>query len=140
MNIVEASRSYEAWMATHTPVVRADVRYKHARIAASPFVFLRGTYYRWAQLWPQVCASLADAPTVLAIGDLHVENFGTWRDAEGRLVWGVNDLDEVSPLPYTNDLVRLATSAALAVEEKHLTVAVRDICASILDGYVASLE
>jgi len=31
---------------------------------------------------------------VLAVGDLHVENFGTWRDAEGRLIWGVNDFDE----------------------------------------------
>jgi uncharacterized protein (DUF2252 family) len=58
------------------------------------------------------CAQLADAPQVLAVGDLYTENFGTWRDAEGRLVWGVNDLDEAHPLPYTNDLVRLATRAA----------------------------
>jgi len=36
---------------------------------------------------------------VLAVGDLHVENFGTWRDAEGRLIWGVNDFDEAWRLP-----------------------------------------
>ena len=29
-----------------------------------------------------------DAPQVLSVGDLHLENFGTWRDADGRLVWG----------------------------------------------------
>ena len=50
---------------------------------------------------------------VLAIGDLHLENFGTWRDAEGRLVWGINDFDEAWALPYTNDLIRLATSARM---------------------------
>ena len=30
----------------------------------------------------------------LSVGDLHVENFGTWRDSEGRLIWGINDFDE----------------------------------------------
>src|ERR1019366_3569782 len=56
----------------------------------------------------------ARAPKVLAVGDLHVENFGTWRDIEGRLIWGINDFDETWRLPYTNDLIRLATSALLA--------------------------
>jgi uncharacterized protein (DUF2252 family) len=23
-----------------------------------------------------------------------VENFGAWRDVEGRLIWGINDFDE----------------------------------------------
>ena len=35
--------------------------------------------------------------------------YGTWRDTEGRLVWGINDFDEAYPSPYTNDLVRLAS-------------------------------
>jgi hypothetical protein len=26
-------------------------------------------------------------PRVLGVGDIHLENFGTWRDAEGRMVW-----------------------------------------------------
>ena len=51
---------------------------------------------------------------MLAVGDIHVENFGTWRDAEGRLVWGVNDFDEAARMPYAIDIVRLATSAVLA--------------------------
>ena len=140
MNIVEATDAYEAWMGRHTSIVQDDLKKKHKLIAKSPFVFLRGTFYRWAQIWPTICASLADAPTVLAVGDLHVENFGTWRDAEGRLVWGVNDLDAASLLPYTSDLVRLATSAVLATEEDHLTLSVRKICSSILDGYASSLE
>ena len=121
MNIFDATRSYESWLARHTAVVRKDLRLKHERLAESPFVFLRGTFYRWIQQWPAVCAKVADAPLVLSVGDLHIENFGTWRDVEGRLVWGVNDLDEACALPYTHDLVRLATSAVLAIESHDST-------------------
>ena len=96
-------------------------------------------FYRWVERWPEVCAELTGAPQVLAVGDLHIENFGTWRDAEGRLVWGVNDFDEAGPLPYTNDLVRLATSAHLAIAANHLTLAPRDACVAILEGYAAGL-
>src|SRR5262245_32358222 len=55
-------------------------------------------------------SDLTDAPRLLAVGDLHVENFRTWRDAEGRLVWGVNDFDEVAEMPYAVDLVRLVAA------------------------------
>ena len=107
MKIGKATRSYEAWLARHTSLVEADVALKHRRMAEDLFSFLRATFYRWMQLWPEVCPDVARAPQVLAVGDLHVENFGTWRDLEGRLVWGVNDFDEVHPMPYTIDLVRL---------------------------------
>jgi hypothetical protein len=73
------------------------------------------------------------------VGDLHVENFGTWRDAEGRLVWGVNDFDESEELPYTSDLARLATSAALAIEQEHMALAPADACEAILAGYTEAL-
>src|SRR5258708_1755044 len=112
MDIHQASRSYETWVRRYTSVVRSDLRHKHARMRESPFVFLRATFYRWLQRWPEVCPQLLDAPKALAIGDLHIENFGTWRDCEGRLIWGVNDVDEVCLLPYTQDLVRLARRVA----------------------------
>jgi hypothetical protein len=99
------------------------------------FPFLRATFYRWSQLWPKVCPDAAKAPVVLAVGDLHVENFGTWRDIEGRLIWGINDFDEVNFMPYTIDLVRLATSAHLAIEADHLKLGTKDACDSILKGY-----
>jgi len=34
---------------------------------------------------------------------------------EGRLSWGVDDFDESYPLPYTNDLVRLAASVRIVI-------------------------
>ena len=109
-------------------------------MAEDSFSFLRGTFYRWAQVWEKLCPDLATAPEVLAVGDLHVENFGTWRDSEGRLVWGVNDFDEAYPIPYTNDLVRLAVSANLAVASGHLKLGSGGISKAILDGYVACLK
>jgi len=135
MNIVKATRRYEQWLGQHIELVPADLRLKHQRMAESPFSFLRSTFYRWVQLWPDACKELKEAPKVLAVGDLHVENFGTWRDIEGRLVWGVNDSDEAAFLPYTLDLVRLATSVMLASEEGHLAVKLSDACMAILDGY-----
>jgi hypothetical protein len=77
---------------------------------------------------------------VLAVGDLHVENFGTWRDKEGRLVWGVNDFDEVARMPYAADLVRLVTSAILAQSENRLAIDAADAGTAVLEGYAEFLE
>jgi len=115
------------------------LRLKHEQMAAALFPFLRATYYRWAQIWPDVCGEVASAPQVLAVGDLHVENFGTWRDAEGRLIWGINDFDEVWMLPYTNDLVRLAASAQMAITATHLALDMNDAAKAILDGYTEGM-
>jgi hypothetical protein len=138
MNIRQASSQYESWMSAQVRLLPADLRLKHERMRQGPFPFLRATYYRWAQVWPEACARFGLGPPVLSVGDLHVENFGTWRDAEGRLVWGVNDFDEAYPLPYTNDLVRLAASAFLAVEE--LDVSPKHAAGEILRGYGEGLK
>ena len=135
MDIVESTREYERWLARHVPLVRRDLDLKHRLMAQDAFSFLRATFYRWAQQWPQLCTSLNAAPAVLAVGDLHIENFGTWRDAEGRLIWGINDFDETVLLPYTQDLVRLATSALIAVQESRLGISLKRACESIVEGY-----
>jgi hypothetical protein len=137
VDVLAATAGYEAWLAGFCPLHAPDLAHKHARMAdpAEPFPFFRGTYYRWASLWPAACPGLAEAPRVLAVGDLHVENFGTWRDADGRLCWGVNDFDEADRLPYTNDLVRLAASARLARAAGALDVKTADACRAILEGY-----
>jgi hypothetical protein len=138
-NFDRATTSYEAWMRNCTAVVSSDLRSKHEQMKQDPFPFLRGSFYRWAQIWPSVCADLCDAPKVLAVGDLHVNSFGTWRDAEGRLCWGVDDFDEAYPLPYTNDLVRLATSLKIVIESESLCIKFKDGCEAILEGYRQSL-
>ena len=138
--ITESTRGFERWLTQRSRLRRDDLDYKHRQMAADAFSFLRATFYRWAELWPEELPELADAPRVLAVGDLHVENYGTWRDVEGRLVWGVNDFDEATNLPYTSDLVRLATSAGLAAAEGHLSINLKEACAAILNGYSACLK
>jgi hypothetical protein len=140
MNVVKATRNFEEWLSQRTRLDKKDLHLKHARMKAEIFPFFRATYYRWAQLWPQICPELAKAPHVLAVGDLHVENFGTWRDIEGRLIWGVNDFDEAWPMSYAADLVRLAVSAHLAVDIGKLPLKREDICGTMLEGYRESLQ
>jgi hypothetical protein len=140
MDIVKATRKYEEWLGQHLQIVERDLQLKHERMAQSRFSFFRATFYRWLQLWEGISADLRLAARILCVGDLHVENFGTWRDAEGRLVWGVNDFDEASTYPYTMDLVRLATSALLAAQEGQLALKAQDSAESILNGYGRGME
>jgi hypothetical protein len=139
VKIVQSTRAYEVWLKQFFKLDSQDLARKHQNMASSAFVFLRATFYRWAQVYKKICQHLQDVPEVLAIADLHIENFGTWRDAEGRLIWGINDFDEAYCLPYTNDLVRLATSTNLAIEESHLQISLKDACAAILTGYAEGL-
>src|SRR5437879_13714360 len=120
MNVVKATRQFEDWLGRHTDIVHKDLRLKHRNMQAAIFPFLRATYYRWAQLWPKVCPDLARAPHVLAVGDLHVENFGAWRDGDGRPIWGVTDFDEAWPLAYAQALVRKSGRPHLATQAGHL--------------------
>jgi hypothetical protein len=139
----DATADFEDWLARHTPLDGKDLAYKHKQMTNDrhAFPFFRATFYRWAQLWPEVCPDLAAAPAVLAVGDLHVENFGTWRDADGRLVWGVNDFDEAARLSYANDLVRLAVSVALVgrTGTRHLRIDAARACRHLLLGYADQL-
>ena len=140
MKVSKATRKFENWLGKRTPLVQTDLDLKHKLMREHPFTFLRATYYRWAQTWPDVCPELARAQIVLAVGDLHVENFGTWRDNEGRLVWGINDFDEAYPMSYANDLIRLAVSADLAIKSGHLKLSSACACKAILSGYIAGLR
>ncbi len=140
MRIVKATARYEKWLGKQLTILPHDIRMKHQNMAEGAFPFLRATFYRWMQVWPEVCPEFKHAPTLVAVGDLHVENFGTWRDSEGRLVWGINDFDEASRLPYTLDLVRLAASTIIAHHENHLAISPGVACAAILAGYRAGLK
>jgi len=135
MNIVTATEKYEAWLGERIPLIRADLDRKHKLMTEAPFPFFRATFYRWAQRWPEVSPETAQGARVLAVGDLHVENFGTWRDVEGRLIWGINDFDEACRLPYACDLVRLTTSAHLAIAAEHLSINPESAARLVLEGY-----
>ena len=140
MNVRQATASYEKWIASCIAVDRHALSFKHKQMTLGLFPFLRATFYRWVQIWREVAGEAALAPALLAVGDLHLENFGTWRDVEGRLIWGINDFDEVYRMPYSIDLVRLAASAHAAAAEQHLTIHPRAASDAILEGYRDALK
>ena len=140
MNIHQSTSSYEKWVASHISVDRNALAFKHRQMALGLFPFLRATFYRWMQIWRETVDEVGRAPRLLAVGDLHIENFGTWRDIEGRLIWGINDFDEVYAMPYTVDLVRLATSAYAATAEEHLSIRPRAASDAILEGYSDAMK
>ncbi|TFV58682.1 DUF2252 domain-containing protein [Mycobacterium sp. PS03-16] len=98
-------------------------RTKFRKMAAEPFAFYRGSacvFYadvaaredRWAddrtsRVWIQ--------------GDLHAENFGTYMDGAGALIFDVNDFDEAYVGHFTWDLQRFAASVALMCWQKALS-------------------
>jgi uncharacterized protein DUF2252 len=137
MSFVKDNTEYEAWLREQCDVVGKDLAAKHERMKDSAFMFLRATYFRWARKIVTLCPELAEAPAVLSIGDLHLENFGTWRDADGRFVWGVNDFDEGAVMPYVFDLVRLAASIRLAPDRSVSNAKAADI---LIAGYREGLK
>jgi hypothetical protein len=140
MDILTATKDFEKWVGRRTHVVKSQFSDKHKQMAENPVQFLRGTFYRWTQLFPEICPELRKAPAVLSVGDLHIASFGTWRDGFGRLIWGVDDFDEAYPLPYANDLVRLAVSAILDASEGEINVGLDNVVDVILDGYRTCLS
>jgi hypothetical protein len=141
MSLKDDSAAFEDWLREQCAdigceVVEADLEYKHDQMTVDAFVFLRATFFRWAKRIETLLPEYAEAPPVLSVGDTHVENFGTWRDNEGRLVWGVNDFDEAAAIPYPFDLVRLATSIRLA---RLSGVNDQDAAAAIVKGYAQGL-
>jgi hypothetical protein len=141
-SIVKSTHAFEKWMRKRTDISEKLLTKKHRKMAEGPFPFLRATFSRWVEQWPEVCPRLPrrDEDVLLAVGDLHVENFGVWLDSQHRMVWGVNDFDDACELSFTSDLVRLATSAVLAASVAKVGVTVDWICARLLEGYKTGLR
>jgi hypothetical protein len=116
-------------------VVAADLAEKHRKMRKSAFQFLRATCFRWAETAPALCPTLMTARPVGAVVDSHAGNFGLWRDAQMRLVWGVNDFDEAARAPWPFDLVRLATSLILSLDDSRAG----EIAEAVVAGYAAGL-
>ncbi|MFI6812091.1 DUF2252 domain-containing protein [Nonomuraea sp. NPDC050328] len=98
---------------------------KFRKMAATPFAFYRGSA---ALFYADMTGDFADSAFldertshVWIHGDLHAENFGTYMNASGVLVFNVNDFDEAYVGPYTWDLKRFAASVALIGYAKALS-------------------
>ncbi|MEU0688975.1 DUF2252 domain-containing protein [Streptomyces uncialis] len=123
----------------------AAFRVKFRKMASSAFAFYRGTaclFYHDLDAEGASAARTASGPylddrtsRVWIHGDLHAENFGTYMDSQGRLIFNVNDFDEAYVGPFTWDLKRFAASLALigyakALSDEQITGLVRTYAAA----------
>src|SRR3954470_20493547 len=128
------------------PLMRADpsaFRVKYRKMAFDPFAFYRGT----AALFYADVTARDDAwvdersGRIWIHGDLHAENFGTYMDSDGRLIFDVNDFDEAYIGHFTWDLQRFAASLALLGWRKALPEEdVRGLVGRYLRGYLAQVS
>jgi uncharacterized protein (DUF2252 family) len=109
----------------------AAFRRKFRKMAASPFAFYRGSA---SLFYADQSGSYADdrflderTSRVWIHGDLHAENFGTYMNSSGQLVFNVNDFDEAYVGPFSWDLKRFAASVALISYAKAADGVLREV-------------
>lgn len=128
------------------PLMRADpaaFRAKYRKMARDPHAFYRGTA---CLFYHDVTAETDDwsrhgAERIWIHGDLHVENFGTYLNSDGRLVFDVNDFDEAYLGRFTWDLQRFAASLALVGWQKALPEdAIRKLVARYARAYLSQVN
>ncbi len=112
---------------------------KYAAMAASPFAFYRGSCQLFFDAWPAHHA-LDRTPAVWGCGDLHFENFGSYKSDNRLVYFDLNDFDEAALVPAAWEVTRFAASvlvgaAAIGVSGAD---AVR-LANSYLDAYAAAL-
>jgi len=120
---------------------------KYARMSVSPFTFYRGTahlFYRDLAVASLIEASDFDtAATVTWVqGDLHLLNFGAFCDADGEIVFDINDFDEAWIASYLFDLWRGAVSICLqgrelGHEKKHNKRFIKSLCKTYIETLTA---
>ena len=131
------------------PLMKADpqaFRVKYRKMAMDPFAFYRGTaclFYADVTAKPRIGDDEwvdERSGAIWIHGDLHAENFGTYMDSDGRLVFDVNDFDEAYIGHFTWDLQRFAASLALMGWRKALPEEeVRKLIGRYLRGYLAQV-
>jgi len=108
-------------------------------ISGDPFDFFRGTAELFFQTLP-VNGLLRDAPRVLTCGDLHLENFGTFRGGNRLVYFDLNDFDEACVAPLTMELARYLASVYAGAKSLKLADERADhLCELFLARYAATL-
>ncbi|MFM0202821.1 DUF2252 domain-containing protein [Paraburkholderia fungorum] len=116
---------------------RLAMKYKLMR--GSPFVFLRGTCHLFYARLPHDKV-LDEAPPVWICGDMHLENFGSYKGDNRLIYFDNNDFDEACLAPSLYELVRLLTSVLVGATDLKLSRAqALALCHTAVDAYGAAL-
>lgn len=116
---------------------RLQMKYRAMR--TNPFVFLRGTCHLFYERLPRG-GVFKSAPLAWVCGDLHLENFGSYK-ADNRLAYfDLNDFDEAALAPASWDLVRFLTSLRIGADSLAVTTdEAQSLCHTFLDAYASAL-
>lgn len=115
------------------------LRLKYRNMRASPFVFLRGTCHLFYRRLPGD-ALFDGAPPVWSCGDLHLQNFGSYKGDNRLVYFDLNDFDEALLAPASLDLVRFLCSVLVAAPDMGVgKKEARALGGAFLDAYLASL-
>lgn len=124
------------------PLMRAEpaaFRRKFRKMASTAFAFYRGSacifYADMVNGYQDSSFLTAETSRVWIHGDLHAENFGTYMNAEGILVFNVNDFDEAYVGPFIWDLRRFVASIALIGYAKALS---DEMISYLVNGFAQS--
>ena len=138
-----AARIVDTLVEAFDDLMRADppaFRTKFRKMAADPFAFYRGSACLFYADVAERDDPWADERTsrVWIQGDLHAENFGTYMDGDGVLIFDVNDFDEAYIGHFTWDVTRFAASMALlgwrkALSDEAIADLVRGYCRAYLE-------
>src|SRR5262249_34608035 len=98
------------------------LRLKVARMAENPFAFFRGTFHLYARdvldnVWRAVSVVLGSGAEVDLVGDIHSENYGTYKAADETIHYDINDFDETTRGHFDFDICRLAMSLFLVARD-----------------------
>ena len=116
------------------------LRKKYQAMRSSAFAFLRGTCHLFYERLPE-SRLLEKAPVAWLCGDLHLQNFGSYKGDNRLVYFDLNDFDEACLGPCTLDLVRFTASVLIAAETLGLSaVQSRRLALRFLDAYVAAIE
>ena len=117
---------------------RLAMKYRNMR--SSAFVYLRATCHLFPGQLPEL-QTLAKAPAIWSCGDLHLENFGSYKGDNRLTYFDINDFDESALIPASWDIVRLLTSVRLACVELEFKVErVRELIDVLLAAYFQQLH
>jgi uncharacterized protein (DUF2252 family) len=110
------------------------VRKKYSKLADDAFSFFRGTCHLF---YHDLSNNLTTrtAPNVWICGDLHLENFGTYKGDSRQIYFGINDFDEGALAPCSWDLARLSTSIFLAADNLKLE---KVVAIGLVQSYLTS--
>lgn len=106
-------------------MTRADITatlqaVKHRKMMQSAFAWYRGNGDVFYAKWLQPVLSVP-APPVWLNGDLHLENFGTYRGDNRQTYFDIGDFDDACRGPAVIDLLRFLTGVMLAAPELGLS-------------------